>query len=58
VGCDISAAFRSIGVDVDTFDDAWVTAILPERIGSFEDFRACRLKVTRQALRGKNPPGR
>ncbi len=58
LGRGIGAVFCSVGVDVYAFDGAWATAVSSVRVESLKDFRAGCGEGARQAVRGKNPPGR
>ena len=56
--CGIGLAFRLVGMDVYSFDNAGAAAVSPGRVKSLEDLKAGRLKRARQMLRGESPPGR
>ena len=57
-GYGIGLAFRPVGMDVCSFNNAWAAAVSPGRVKSLKNLNAGRLKRARQTQRGESPPGR
>jgi hypothetical protein len=56
--CGIGLAFRPVGMDVYSLDNAGAAAVSPGRVKSLKNLNAGRLNRARQMLRGESPPGR
>ena len=56
--CDVTEAFRPVGVDVHALDDSRAAAIPPGRVEPFKDFCEGRGQGIRESAGGKVPPGR
>ncbi|WP_326709834.1 reverse transcriptase domain-containing protein [Streptomyces sp. NBC_01474] len=57
-GRGFGAEFLPVGMDVDTLDGSWTTAVPSARVESFDYFCICLVKGVREAAGGKIPPGR
>ncbi|WP_327579126.1 reverse transcriptase domain-containing protein [Streptomyces sp. NBC_00145] len=57
-GRGFGAEFLPVGMDVDTLDGSWTTAVPSARVESFDYFCICLLKGVHEAAGGKIPPGR
>jgi hypothetical protein len=57
-GAGVCWAFEPVAVDVEAFDDAWVTAVTAGRVGTLEDFSDGLSAGKGKPFRGKTPSDR